>query len=139
MERPRIIEEIEIQEIKEKPRFLTQLESVEVSEGTPIRLEATYQPARDNDLKVSWEFNGQPLGASQLIRTRNDLGWAAIDINGVNPDHTGVYTLHIVNSEGEAATSATVKVNSNFYLKIFVSKFDFAGCRSWRHFIEHTT
>nr|CAD2187171.1 unnamed protein product [Meloidogyne enterolobii] len=110
LERPRIIEEIEIQEIKEKPRFLTQLESVEVSEGTPIRLEATYQPARDNDLKVSWEFNGQPLGASQLIRTRNDLGWAAIDINGVNPDHTGVYTLHIVNTEGEAATSATVKV-----------------------------
>jgi hypothetical protein len=103
-------------ETKEKPRFLTQLESVEdVPEGTPIRLEATFLPARDNELTLAWEFNGQPLGASQLIRARHDLGWAALDINGVNMDHVGVYTLKIANSEGEAATSASVKV----YILVF--------------------
>lgn len=54
LERPKIVEEVEIVEEREKPRFLTQLESVaDVPEGTPIHLEATFQPARDNTLKVS--------------------------------------------------------------------------------------
>lgn len=50
------------------------------------------------------------MGASQLIRTRFELGWACLDILAVNPDHEGVYTLRIINLEGEAASSATVKV-----------------------------
>lgn len=79
-------------------------------EGSPIRLEATFQPARDNDLKVAWDFNGQPLQAGQLIKTRSELGWACLDIGAVNLDHNGVYTVKISNSEGEAASSATIKV-----------------------------
>lgn len=90
--------------VKEKPRFVTQLESVsDVPEGTPIRLEATFQPARDNDLRASWDFNGAPLGASQLVKLSGDLGWACLDIGAVNMDHVGVYTLKIENSEGDAA------------------------------------
>lgn len=50
------------------------------------------------------------MGASQLVRTRSELGWACLDISAVNLDHEGVYTLRITNSEGEAASSATVKV-----------------------------
>lgn len=111
LERPKIVEEIEVVEEREKPRFLTQLNSADdVPEGVPIRLEATFQPARDNGLTVHWEFNGAALGASQLVKTRAELGWACLDINGVNLDHEGVYTLRVVNSEGEAASSATVKV-----------------------------
>lgn len=111
LEAPKIIEEIEVVEEKEKPRFLTQLEDAsDVAEGTPIHLEATFQPARDNELRVEWQFNGAPLGASQLIKTRSELGWAALDITTVNPDHEGVYTLRIINTEGEAATSATIKI-----------------------------
>ncbi|MFH4979231.1 hypothetical protein AB6A40_005940, partial [Gnathostoma spinigerum] len=111
LETPAVVEEVEEEVIKEKPRFLTQLESVtDVPEGTPIQLEATFQPARDSDLKVIWLKNGQPLGASQLIKTRSELGWATLEIDGVNPDHNGVYTLKIANTEGEASCSATVKV-----------------------------
>lgn len=111
LERPKIVEEVEVVEEKIKPHFLTQLESAsDVPEGTPIRLEATFQPARDNDLRVHWEFNGAPLGASQLVKTRSELGWACLEISAVNMDHNGVYTLHLVNSEGEAASSASVKV-----------------------------
>ncbi|CAD5224123.1 unnamed protein product [Bursaphelenchus okinawaensis] len=111
LEAPKIIEEIEVVEEKEKPRFLTHLEDAsDIQEGTPIHLEATFQPARDNDLKVEWQFNGQPLGASQLIKTRSELGWAALDISAVNPDHEGVYTLKIVNTEGDASTSATLRI-----------------------------
>jgi hypothetical protein len=90
---------------------LTQLQdATDVPEGTPIKLEATYQPARDNDLVAEWQFNGAPLMSSQLIKTRNELGWACLEINGVTLDHNGVFTLIIRNTEGEAATSATVKI-----------------------------
>lgn len=102
---------MEIVEEKEKPRFLTQPESfTDVPEGTPIRLEATFQPARDNTLTVQWLLNGNPVGASQLIRTKAELGWAYLEILAVNPDHNGVYTIKIANTEGEAAASASVKV-----------------------------
>ncbi|KAI6230227.1 Hemicentin-1 [Aphelenchoides fujianensis] len=111
LEAPRIIEEVEMVEEKEKPRFLTQLEdAADVPEGTPIKLEATFQPARDNDLQVFWELNGSPLPASQLIRTRSELGWACLIIDAVNLDHQGVITLKIRNTEGEAATSAKISI-----------------------------
>ncbi|VDK66159.1 unnamed protein product, partial [Onchocerca ochengi] len=111
LETPAVIEEVEEVIEKEKPRFLTQLESVtDIPEGAIVHLEATFQPARDPDLKVVWLHNGQPLGASQLVKTRSELGWAALDISGVNLDHNGVYTLKIINSEGEAASSASIKV-----------------------------
>ncbi|VDK45179.1 unnamed protein product [Anisakis simplex] len=111
LETPIVPEEVEEVVEKEKPRFLSQLESfTDIPEGEVVHLEATFQPARDPDLKVIWLRNGQPLGASQLIKTRSELGWAALDINGVNLDHNGIYTLKIVNSEGEAASSASIKV-----------------------------
>ncbi|CAG9532190.1 unnamed protein product [Cercopithifilaria johnstoni] len=111
LETPAVIEEIEEVIEKEKPRFLTQLESAtDIPEGAIVHLEATFQPARDPDLKVVWLRNGQPLGASQLVKTTSELGWAALDIDGVNPDHNGIYTLKIINSEGEAASSASIKV-----------------------------
>lgn len=50
------------------------------------------------------------MGASQLIKTRSELGWASLEINGVTLDHNGVFTLIIRNTEGEAATSATVQI-----------------------------
>lgn len=111
LETPAVNENIEEVIEKEKPRFLTQLESTtHIPEGAIVHLEATFQPARDPDLEVIWLRNGQPLGASQLVKTRSELGWAALDIDGVNPDHNGIYTLKITNSEGEAASSASIKV-----------------------------
>lgn len=106
-------------------------------QGEPVHLEATFMPARDPDLKVSWmnekdqrstpilrldnskkklleyavsydnavsydtrypinspfqvewQKNGAPIGASQLVKTRHELGWATLDILSVNPDHNG--------------------------------------------------
>uniref|UniRef100_A0A913I9R6 Ig-like domain-containing protein n=1 Tax=Strongyloides stercoralis TaxID=6248 RepID=A0A913I9R6_STRER len=111
LERPIIPEEIEIIEEKEKPRFVTPLEDFnDIPEGTPIRLEASFTPARDNDLQIEWECNGKPIQASQLLFIRKELGWSCLDINGVNPDHNGVYTLKIKNTEGDAACSCSVKV-----------------------------
>ncbi|KAF8383875.1 ketn-1 [Pristionchus pacificus] len=111
LEAPKIVEEIEEVVQKEKPYFLTQLASVQdIPEGEPVHLEATFMPARDPDLKVEWQKNGAPIGASQLVKTRHELGWATLDILSVNPDHNGMYTLHIANDQGEAASSASVKV-----------------------------
>uniref|UniRef100_A0A158P8T2 Titin n=1 Tax=Angiostrongylus cantonensis TaxID=6313 RepID=A0A158P8T2_ANGCA len=111
LEAPKIIEEVEEVVHHEKPNFITQLESVEgVQEGEPIHLEATFQPARDPELKAVWKKNGQPLGASQLIQTHHELGWATLDILSANEDHNGIYTLTISNPEGEMVSTASVKV-----------------------------
>ncbi|CAB3397921.1 unnamed protein product [Caenorhabditis bovis] len=111
LEAPKIVEEIEEVIETEKPHFLTQLESAEnVEEGIPLHLEATFQPARDPELKVVWKKNDQLLQASQLVQTRHELGWATLDILSVNEDHNGLYTLTISNSQGEAVSTASVKV-----------------------------
>lgn len=53
LETPVISEEIEEVVEKEKPRFLTQLESAtDIPEGAVVHLEAVFQPARDPELKV---------------------------------------------------------------------------------------
>ncbi|KIH47941.1 hypothetical protein ANCDUO_21994, partial [Ancylostoma duodenale] len=52
LETPVVIEEVEEEIQREKPSFITQLQSVEgVPEGEKIHLEATFQPARDPELK----------------------------------------------------------------------------------------
>ncbi|CAJ0586229.1 unnamed protein product, partial [Mesorhabditis spiculigera] len=111
IEAPKVVVEVEEETTTEKPYFIQELQSVEgVVEGSPVHLEATFQPARDPELTVSWERNGYPLLASQLVQTRHELGWATLDILSVNPDHEGIYTFKIQNSQGEAASSAAVKV-----------------------------
>ncbi|KJH46031.1 immunoglobulin I-set domain protein [Dictyocaulus viviparus] len=112
LKRPRqVVEEVEEVVHREKPNFITHLQSVEdIQEGAPVHLEATFQPARDSELKAVWQKNGQPLGASQLIQTHTELGWATLDISSANEDHNGIYTLTISNPEGEAVSTASVKV-----------------------------
>ncbi|WKY10685.1 hypothetical protein Q1695_002781 [Nippostrongylus brasiliensis] len=113
LEAPKVIEEVEEVIQHEKPRFITQLEPAEgILEGQPIHLEATFEPARDPDMKVVWRKNGQPLIASQLVQTHHDLGWATLDIPMANEDHNGIYTLTISNQEGEAVSTAPVKVTN---------------------------
>lgn len=58
------------------------------------------------------------------MKTTSELGWAALDISGVNPDHNGIYTLKIINSEGEAASSASIKVICNFNPEKFTTRFE---------------
>lgn len=81
-----------------------------MAEGESIHLECTYEPARDNDLRVVWEKNGAPIPAGQLVKTGTELGTASLHIDSANPGHAGLYTLKIRNGLGEAASSATVKV-----------------------------
>lgn len=105
-----VIEEVEEVIQREKPTFITQLQPAEgLQEGEPIHLEATFEPARDPDMKVCnpldhqltkmsnymsfqvvWRKNGQPLMASQLIQTHHELGWATLDIPTANEDHNGM-------------------------------------------------
>ncbi|KAK6058392.1 hypothetical protein COOONC_04040 [Cooperia oncophora] len=63
-------------------------------------------------MKVVWRKNGQPIIASQLVQTHHELGWATLDIPMANEDHNGIYTVTITNSEGEAVSTAPVKVTN---------------------------
>ncbi|VDO27823.1 unnamed protein product [Haemonchus placei] len=113
LEAPKVVEEVEEVIQREKPHFITQLQPVEgIQEGQPIHLEATFEPTRDPDMQVVWRKNGQPIIASQLVQTHHELGWATLDIPMANEDHNGIYTVTITNSEGEAVSTAPVKVTN---------------------------
>jgi hypothetical protein len=112
--------------IRVKPHFVNTPANVDnVAEGQPLRLEATFEPARDPTMKVQWWVptrhfyrtsvhyrckNNQPIVASQLVQTEWELGHASLHIVNAYANHSGLYTVNIANSEGTAAASATVKV-----------------------------
>lgn len=65
LERPVVIEQDEIEVEHVKPHFLRALENLDdVPEGQHIRLEAEFEPRKDDTLKVEWLRNGQsvPIG-----------------------------------------------------------------------------
>ncbi|OUC40200.1 immunoglobulin I-set domain protein [Trichinella nativa] len=105
--------EVEEQEtIQEKPRIVQPLQNFsDVPEGSAVHLEALYEPAKDNTLVADWLRNGDLIIASQLVKTKCELGHATLDIdNAYAEQHSGVYTLRLRNREGEVMTSCSVKV-----------------------------
>ncbi len=46
---------------RDRPNFHTELRSVEVIEGRPVRFETKLTPFGDPELKVDWFFNGKKV------------------------------------------------------------------------------
>ncbi|KAL1245317.1 Kettin-like protein, partial [Trichinella spiralis] len=101
-----------VRDIQEKPRIVQPLQNYsDVPEGSAVHLEALYEPAKDNTLVADWLRNGDLIIASQLVKTKCELGHATLDIgNAYAEQHSGVYTLRLRNREGEVMTSCSVKV-----------------------------
>lgn len=113
LETPKVVEEQEIIQEKQKPQIIVPLQNLEdVPDGAPLHLEVTYEPARDNTMQSEWLRNGQLIIASQLDKTKCELGLATLDISSAHADHSGLYTLRLRNSEGEAVSSCSVRVLS---------------------------
>ncbi|CDW54858.1 DUF1136 and I-set and Ig 2 domain containing prot ein [Trichuris trichiura] len=108
--KPEVVPE-EIVEERKKPSIIEALNDVEnAEEGLPVVLEARYEPSRDNAIVAEWLKNGQPVLASQLLKTFCELGYCSLTIPQAYADHSGVYTLKLRNGEGEAAASCTVRI-----------------------------
>ncbi|XP_014664087.1 PREDICTED: titin-like [Priapulus caudatus] len=98
------------EEFYRKPVWTTPLENVDnLVEGGVAHLSGRVEPLNDPNLKVEWYFNGEPLVAGTRYSTTFDFGYAGLDINNVQPEHTGVYMARAYNAVGEALTTATVK------------------------------
>lgn len=72
LEAPVVKQEIVTEVQRIKPHFQTGLENYEdVPEGQPILLEAQFEPAKDDTLKVEWLRNGQPVPAGKYLKLDN--------------------------------------------------------------------
>lgn len=84
-----------------------------LEEGGSAHLQAQYTPANDPQTKVEWLLNGQPIFQSNRHRMVHDFGFAVLDILHLLNHDTGEYTLRVVNSAGEASTSAPVQIEAS--------------------------
>ena len=78
-------------------------------EGDSAHFAARYEPVNDNELKILWFFNGNPLKTGSRVKTISDFGFVVLEISPVYPEDTGEYICKAVNSKGEAVTSAKLQ------------------------------
>jgi hypothetical protein len=63
-------------------------------------------------MKVDWFVNGRPVKTGHRFRPSYEFDYVALDILGVYPEDSGVYTCQARNQLGEAVTSCSVRVHA---------------------------
>lgn len=95
----------------EKPQWIQPFENVDdVGEGQVVELRGLVEPSGDPNLRIEWLMNGHPLMNSNRHRQEHEFGNVILTIVHVLPHDSGVYTCRAYNLQGEATTSATVKI-----------------------------
>lgn len=80
----------EVEEVGQKPVFLTPLASLEnLKEGDHAHLECRVEPINDANLRIEWYRNGKQINAGHRYRTTHDFGYVALDILYVYGEDTG--------------------------------------------------
>jgi len=107
--------EPEVQQVQ--PYFTQQLTGpVEVlHESQTAHLQCRYEPNADPNLKIDWLFNGQPLTNASRIRMMNNFGFGSIDIIGVIPEDSGVYSVIVKNAVGSARSDFEIRCRCKWY------------------------
>ncbi|PSN37209.1 Titin, partial [Blattella germanica] len=96
--------------IVQAPQFTRPLHNLETVEGTNVHLECRLQPVGDPSMRVDWFVNGRPVPTGHRFRPAYDFDYVALDLLGVYPVDSGVYTCQARNQLGEAVTSCSVRV-----------------------------
>ncbi|CAG2164046.1 unnamed protein product [Oppiella nova] len=98
----------------ESPRFDVPLENVtNLKEGDGLHIETRITPTDDPNLTIEWLKNGQPLRASNRIRTISDFGFVVLEINPVYSEDSGLYSVRATNNTGEAVMTCNIKCESS--------------------------
>lgn len=106
----RVPERIETNSVK-APVFTKHLTSHEMLvEGQNVHIGGRVEPVDDEKLIVQWYKNGKILEEASRIISRFDFGIVSLDVVGVRPDDSGIYTCRAVNEVGEAISTCTIKV-----------------------------
>ncbi|XP_044003588.1 titin isoform X2 [Aphidius gifuensis] len=98
--------------VMQVPQFTRPLNNVEIIELTNVHLECRLQPVQDTTMKVEWFVNGHPVTIGHRFRPSHEFDYIALDILGVHPNDSGVYTCQAKNQIGEAVTSCSVRVHA---------------------------
>lgn len=96
--------------VVQAPQFTRPLHNVGTIELTNVHLECRLQPVRDASMRVEWFVNGHPVTIGHRFRPSYEFDYVALDILGVYPGDSGVYTCQARNQLGEAITSCSVRV-----------------------------
>lgn len=101
----------EIEEVGQKPVFLTPLTSLEnLKEGDHAHLECRVEPINDPNLKIEWYRNGKAIRAGHRYRTTHDFGYVALDVLYVYGEDSGTYMCKATNLLGEAMNTCNIRV-----------------------------
>ncbi|XP_018397088.1 PREDICTED: titin [Cyphomyrmex costatus] len=98
--------------VMQAPQFIRPLHNIETVELTNVHLECRLQPIGDVTMKVDWFVNGRPIKTGHRFRPSYEFDYVALDILGVYPEDSGVYTCQARNQLGEAVTSCSVRVHA---------------------------
>ncbi|KAJ8687530.1 hypothetical protein QAD02_023324, partial [Eretmocerus hayati] len=98
--------------VLQAPQFTRPLHNIETVELTNVHLECRLQPVGDASMKVDWYVNGRPVKTGHRFRPSYEFDYVALDILGVYPEDSGVYTCQAMNQLGEAVTSCSVRVHA---------------------------
>lgn len=93
------------------PRFVSKLRgTTQLVEGDRAHIECQIQPTNDPELIVEILHNGHPLKTGSRFRTLCDFGYVALDIESINPEDAGIYTIKLKNRLGEVVDSIQIEV-----------------------------
>ncbi|CAG5081160.1 Similar to sls: Titin (Drosophila melanogaster) [Cotesia congregata] len=98
--------------VVQAPQFTRALRNIETVELTNVHLECRLQPVGDPTMRVEWFVNGMPVTIGHRFRPSYEFDYVAMEILGVNPEDSGVYTCQARNQLGEAVTSGSVRVRA---------------------------
>ncbi|VDP08349.1 unnamed protein product [Soboliphyme baturini] len=96
----------EIDDKRDKPRFVTKIENVAISEGDFARFECQLAPINDPNLKVEWFHNGEPIILGHRFLAIHEFGYVALVLLYALPVDTGEYVARAINKYGHDTVKA---------------------------------
>merc|ERR1719422_806595 len=96
-------DEIYQEGLKQAPRFLLNMEHYpKLLAGQGVTLETFVVPVGDQDMKLEWFLNKEPLLFKSSFTPVYDYGFIGLSINKVYPDDFGEFSVRVSNKHGAA-------------------------------------
>ena len=95
------------------PYFTNHIQNMVVPEGQNVIFECTVkqpQPQQQEPLEFKILHNGQEIQIGNRILVQNEFGYVRVEIAGVKPEDSGIYTVKVSNSFGESTSTASLNV-----------------------------
>lgn len=114
------IAEVEDRTCDAAPKFLGDLQDLNINEHEDIHLDLRITPVHDPTMEIEWFVNGRYLTTGSRVKTLYEFGFVAMDIKGAIAEDSGTYSVRAKNALGEAIRQCEIRVNCEYlYLAVF--------------------